>query len=121
MGAITVSVSDTDERGSRKTVYGTISMSNSYATGGDSFTLSQFGLSSMAALTLGTGVDTTNKNAAWLLSCSGLPIGSALTSTGKIQAWTAASSTGGGDALTEATSTTDLHLIVAQFVAEGVA
>ena len=55
MGAITVSSRNYDLAGSRNTVFGTLALSSSYATGGDTFTAANFGLSQIDHLRVYSG------------------------------------------------------------------
>lgn len=60
MAAITVTVQNTAEyTSSRKIVFGTITLSSNYQAGGDSFTLSQFGMEGLDYLDLGTATNAT--------------------------------------------------------------
>lgn len=117
MGAVVVTISTpnpVDFFGSQKVVFGTLHLSTSYATAGDTFTNGQFGLEEITFLSINTG-NGASLTTAWQLVAN-LPTSTGLTAAGTIQAFGTAGSAG---ALAEASSNTDLHTFTANFMAVG--
>jgi len=82
-----------------------VTLSNSYAAGGDTITPQQIGFGSVIdAMIVMTGKSPQTTFWLYLLNVANAPIYT-------IQAFTAASSTGGADALVEVTASTDLSVV----------
>jgi len=119
VGAITVAVSNTTEPvdyfGSRKVVFGTITMSSNYQAGGDTFTLSQFGLEELSYLDIGpTAVNGTPNS--YVLSVA-YPNATGGAANGAILAF--GSSNTSGAAFPQVANNTNLSAYTAQFMAIG--
>lgn len=121
MGAVVITLADpgpnpVDYFGSRKIVFGTLTMSAAYAEGGDSFTAGQLGLErvdyiGIAALSNGgapaTGVVVAPK----------LPTDTGFTAAGTIQAFETGAAVSGP--LAEVAAATNLSAYTAPFIAMG--
>lgn len=130
---ITVTVRASNHIGQLLQVFGTLSLSATYATAGDLFDPTQFGMAILRNLQLSPGTDgagATPGTHAIIAKCTGFQLdtagatvnsaydlaGSHAAAQGKIQAFWCA---GSGAALVEVTATTDLHLYTFDFVALG--
>lgn len=122
MGNVAVTLSTPaptqDIFGNQYVIQGTLHLSTSYATGGDTLTLSQLGINNLFFLEMGPAVNEAATANTWLLSYVP-PTTSGGTAVVLIQAWTAAGSPSTSQGLVEAASTTDLHLNIANFIAYG--
>lgn len=118
MAAITVNITDpgagaVDYMGSRKIVYGNITFSNSYLTGGDTFTAGQFSLEALTWLDVSAP---TNATPVALIPVPVLPTNTGFNAAGTIQLyWAAAANT----AFTQVANTTNTVAYTCKFRAEG--
>lgn len=119
MGTITITVNSTDYMNDKRVVFGTLAMSNSYLTGGDSFTLSALGFEALEFFDMDTpaNVNFTGANAYVLGWAGGLPANTGFNTTMKVQAF--ATGSGNGNALVEAANTTNLANYQTEFMAIG--
>lgn len=116
MGAVVVvSVSsEGDLTLSKRIVIGTLHLSTSYASGGDTFTVGQFGLEKIDFMSLNLGLNSGDVTKAILLTPILPATATGSAAAGTIQAfWSAASAT----FLAEASG--DLHAYVANYWIEG--
>lgn len=117
MGTVVVTIANpgpdpVDYFGSRKVVFGTLHLSTSYATGGDSYTAGQFGMERIDMLEIAQPGD--GNTTSWMLAPI-LPTTVGQSAAGKIQAFGTGS---GAGALAEA-GNIDLSSFVANFLAIG--
>jgi len=105
MGSVSVSVTHQTVWGDVQIVFGTITMSNSYATGGDTLSTGDFGLTELNHLFLST------RTGGYVLAWD--------KANGKVLAYYGDYDAAADGALVQVAATTDLSSVVADFVAVG--